>query len=188
MRKCSKPKVLILLSGGIDSTACAHFYIQERMNVSALFVDYGQPAVHLESKAAHSVCNFYGIDLAEVKFSGFIPPQGGYILGRNIFLISTAMMYSKLTLGTIVLGIHAGTPYMDCTEHFLVLTRNIFDLYTDGRVAVAAPFISYTKKDIYEYCKNFNVPLKLTYSCELGLAQPCGKCATCKDLELLHAR
>ena len=187
MRKCGKPKVLILLSGGIDSTACTHFYVKQGMNVSAIFVDYGQPAFHLERKAAHSVCNFYGIDLTEVKLSGFTAPQGGYILARNIFLLSTALMSSKLSLGSIVIGIHDGTPYVDCTEHFLALTRNIFDLYTDGRVALVAPFITYTKKDIYEYCKQFNVPLDLTYSCELGLPQPCGKCATCKDLELLHA-
>ena len=127
------------------------------------------------------------IDLTEVKLSGFVVPQGGYILARNIFFLSTALMCSKLSLGTIVIGIHVGTQYVDCTEHFLGLSRNIFDLYTDGRVVLGAPFITYTKKDIYEYCKQFNVPLGLTYSCELGLSQPCGKCATCKDLELLHA-
>ena len=187
MSRHIKPEVLILLSGGIDSTACAHFYVQQGMYVSAIFVDYGQPANYLERKATHSVCNFYGIDFAEIKLSGFTAPQGGYILARNIFLLSAALMCSKLTLGTIVIGIHAGTPYVDCTDHFLGLSRNIFDLYTDGRVALGAPFITYTKKDIYEYCKQFNVPLGLTYSCELGLPQPCGKCATCKDLELLHA-
>ena len=186
MRMSDKLEVLILLSGGIDSTACTHLHVQQGMNVSALFIDYSQPSAHLESQAARSVCNFYGIDLAEVKLSGFTPPRGGYILARNIFLLSAALMLSKPASGTIVIGIHSGTAYVDCTEHFLALTKNIFDLYTDGTIALVAPFITYTKKDIYEYCKQFNVPLDLTYSCELGLPQPCGKCATCKDLEVLH--
>lgn len=37
-------EVLVLLSGGIDSTACLDFYLQLGRPSCALFVDYGQPA------------------------------------------------------------------------------------------------------------------------------------------------
>jgi len=43
MRKKESP-ALILLSGGIDSTACVHYYLDQKFDVKAVFIDYGQKA------------------------------------------------------------------------------------------------------------------------------------------------
>lgn len=42
------------------------------------------------------------------------------------------------------------------------------------------------KIEVWEYAKSKRVPINLTYSCELGLKQPCGKCPSCKDLIILY--
>jgi 7-cyano-7-deazaguanine synthase in queuosine biosynthesis len=45
----NRTPVLVLLSSGIDSAACLDFYIKEKRDVSAIFVDYGQKAKEQES-------------------------------------------------------------------------------------------------------------------------------------------
>ena len=56
---------------------------------------------------------------------------------------------------------------------------------TGGRVRVDAPFVRQSKVDLAIYCLLNRLPRELTYSCELGLDQPCGKCNSCKDLLVL---
>lgn len=185
MSDLDKSRVIILLSGGMDSAACCHFFLEKDFNVSGLFIDFGQPASNLESQAAKAISDFYNICLTEIKLTGYKPPIGGYVLARNIFLLSTAIMSSNIDSGLVAIGVHSGTPYQDCSKQFLDLSQSIFDLYANGKIIVTAPFIDQTKGEILDYCKSFNLPMHLTYSCELGLKQPCGKCDTCKDLEAL---
>jgi len=185
MSDLDKSRVVVLLSGGMDSAACCHFFLEKDFKVSGLFIDFGQPASSLEYQAAKAISGFYNIQLTQIKLTGYKPPYGGYVLARNIFLLSTAIMSSDIDSGLVAIGIHTGTPYQDCSKQFLELAQSIFDLYSNGKIIVSAPFISRTKKDIFDYCKSFNLPMHLTYSCELGLNQPCGKCDTCKDLEAL---
>ena len=47
-----KRGVIILLSGGIDSAACLHYYLKEKFSVRALFVNYGQAAGEREYESA----------------------------------------------------------------------------------------------------------------------------------------
>lgn len=90
-------------------------------------------------------------------------------------------MFSK-----IAIGVHSGVPYYDSTEMFIADSLNILDGYFNGTVLLDAPFLSFTKHQIYEYCIENNVPLELTYSCERGNMLPCGICPSCKDRRLLN--
>ena len=89
-------------------------------------------------------------------------------------------------LGMIAIGIHAGTDYSDCTADFIASMQRVADTYYDGRVQIVAPFLRWTKRDIWQYAQD-RIPLSHTYSCERGLAQPCGGCLSCLDLESLNA-
>ena len=44
----------VLLSGGIDSAACAYYFQQRGDNVEAVFIDYGQAAAHAEFRYAQA--------------------------------------------------------------------------------------------------------------------------------------
>jgi len=112
----------------------------------------------------------------------------GFIRGRNLFLISIAAMANPWKSGLISIGVHKGTNYSDCSMEFIDTVQKTVDIYENGKVAISAPFGSWTKNDIWEYCKKKNVPIEYTYSCELGLKQPCGRCLSCQDLKKLHAR
>lgn len=183
----SARNVLVLLSGGIDSCACASYYIAQGASVSALFVNYGQISAQREVNAVLKICGYYNIPLDKVTISGFKSWTGSCIPGRNSFLLYTGMMSFRHTTGIIALGIHAGTNYSDCSQEFIQTMQVSFDLYTDGCIQIGAPFVNFNKRGVWNYCQSENVPIELTYSCELGREQPCGECLSCKDLEVLHA-
>jgi 7-cyano-7-deazaguanine synthase len=184
----SDKEAMVLLSGGIDSTACVAFYLSQGFSLSALFVDYGQLSSHSESEAAAAVSEHYRIPLRRTAISGLRQRSGGYIPGRNAFLLFNALLAFRSDAGIIGIGIHSGTTYQDCSEQFVKQMQSSFDLYTDGRISIGAPFLRWNKLEVWHYSQDAGAPLHLTYSCELGRQQPCGECLSCKDTEALHAR
>ena len=182
-----KSETLILLSGGIDSTACLNFYLEEKHNVKAVLVNYGQVAFKKELVAVKAICNYFSVNYKIVTVKAKLPNKSGLVMGRNMFLLSTALVYGEVESGFISTGLHSGTNYSDCSEVFVDRMRSLFEIYTHGRLQIGTPFIKWSKGEIWRYCKMKKVPLELTYSCELGLKQPCTKCSSCKDLIKLNA-
>jgi 7-cyano-7-deazaguanine synthase len=108
----------------------------------------------------------------------------GLIPGRNGFLIFTALLDIGPARGTIVLGVHAGTTFHDCSRGFIEHMDEIVGACSGGNVRVDAPFVDVHKYQIYEYARLYGVPLELTYSCERGTEPPCGSCLSCMDVVL----
>lgn len=183
----SEYKVFVLLSGGIDSTACVQFYKNQGLDVQSIFIDYGQKSANNEKKSARAVARYYKTQIIFINSGTKVEDLSGVILGRNASLLFTVFMHQQLTKGILALGIHSGTDYPDSTPIFTKHIQSIFDLYTNGKVKIGTPFLKWSKGDIWEYLKAENAPINLTYSCELGLEQPCGNCISCSDLETLYA-
>jgi len=181
-----RTKVLVLLSGGVDSTACVNYYLDQRFDVRGLFIDYGQLANKRELNSATRVASHYGIELITASFSSPRYFSIGEIVGRNAFLVIAALLVEPKLSGIVSLGIHSGVPYYDCSESFVKDIAGLLDGYTDGKVKLDAPFLKWDKAMIYAYCKEKNVPINLTYSCEAGTSPPCGKCLSCQDRNTLN--
>ena len=147
---------------------------------------YGQPATRQETTAATAIAHHYRIPLTLVRFVGGRPKSDGELLGRNALLLFTALMEIEDFSAILALGIHSGTPYYDCSSSFLTSVQSIIDGQCDGRIRVVAPFLEWTKKEIWDYCIEHRVPIDLTYSCERGLDHPCGICLSCRDMEALR--
>jgi len=179
--------VCVLLSGGIDSTACVAFYLDQGFSVNATFVDYRQVSARRELAAAEAIAGHYAIPLIALTWSGFCEKGAGLIQGRNALLLVGALMELPQDVSILALDIHSGTTYQDCTRSFICQMQSVFDIYMQGKVQIGVPFLEWTKSDIWAFCKSRGVPLELTYSCERGLDQPCGKCLSCRDLEVLYA-
>lgn len=182
----SKKKITLLCSGGIDSTAMIHFYKQLEYEVVLLFINYGQMSSRRELAAVKRISQYYRVPFEVCRLQSTVSFSEGVIIGRNIFFLVTALMISSLNAGQIALGIHKGTDYPDCSEQFIAYCNSIFDLYTNGAFVATAPFVNWTKAEIFNYCSKNSVPIKLTYSCELGLKQPCNKCPSCKEISHLN--
>lgn len=155
--------VLVLLSGGIDSTACVEYYLSRGHKVSALYIDYGQPYCAQEKAAASSIADYFKIHLRQLSITSLSFAEG-YIPSRNAVLLCLALMVSSDEVNLIALGIHADTPYVDCSPDFVQLMQNVFNLYGQGRTRIGAPFLTWTKNEIWDYAQLQNVPLHLTYS------------------------
>ena len=177
--------VWILLSGGIDSSACIEFYKSQGLELTAFFVDYGQLAARAELAAARRISAHYKVPLRQGHWLSSRSSGPGLIQGRNALLIFATLLERGESPGLIALGIHAGTAYYDCSPRFLRNLQSVVASYTDGRVRLAAPFVRWNKRTVLEFCRSRNVPLRLTYSCELGRAKPCNECLSCQDRKVL---
>lgn len=177
----------VLMSGGIDSTACAQFFINRGDKVTGIFVDYGQAARLVEYEAVTRVTHHLQIPLKETKFQCTNQFGEGEITGRNAFLIFAALVAISPARGVLSLGIHSGTEYYDCSTEFLSQIGDIVESYTGGAISLFCPFASKDKSFIYKYAEQTDVPIELTYSCEQGGIAPCGQCLSCGDRDALEA-
>lgn len=178
-------KATILLSGGVDSAVCCDLMLSRGFEASALFVDYKQPARDAEWEAAQTVADHYAIAIDSIRVRGIGSIKTGEIPVRNCFLTSAVAMRVGKAASLLVLGIHAGTPYYDCSPDFAAKLGELLRLCTDSRVTLLAPLLQWTKAEVYEYARKRAVPIGDTYSCELGTQPPCGNCLSCQDRTLL---
>jgi 7-cyano-7-deazaguanine synthase len=179
-------EAVVLFSGGLDSAACARYLQRSGHSVRGLFVDYGQRAARLERAAAEQLSAFLGINLSMMRVETQRSFGSGEIRGRNAFLIFSSMLDGDPAISQLIaLGIHAGTAYYDCSPAFLSSIGRLVAEYTDGRTRVIAPFIEWTKQEIFMYCLRERLPIDLSYSCEAGGEPPCGLCLSCRDRRTL---
>lgn len=183
----NSPEILVLMSGGIDSAACLHFYCAMNRPVGCLFVDYGQAAADHEEHAATSIVEQYGTTLMIRRLSGGAHKSVGEIPARNAFLLSIALMERPVTVRGIAIGIHAGTPYPDCSSRFASLIQEVANLQS-VRIDIMSPFLQWNKAEVLAYCERERIPIHLTYSCEAGRSPPCGLCNSCLDRRRIVAR
>lgn len=175
---------LVLLSGGFDSTAALAAIRDAGQVATALFVDYGQPALVEEVQAVEAVSAHYDTPLERMSVTD-VPAREGEIPGRNALLISLALTRAAPP-SSVTIGVHGGTSYWDCGLEFLELVQRLADGYAGGAVQITAPFAGWPKGDVYRYGRDLGVPEDVTYSCERADG-PCGECPSCRDRES-HAR
>ena len=178
-RTTSPGTCLVLASGGVDSTTLLWLCVEQGMEPSALFIDYGQAAAQSENMAVARLSSHLGVSYRRVRYDGS-KFGSGEIRGRNAYLLHTALMEFPGQSGVVVLGIHAGTGYEDCSPEFVDVMRCSFELHTGGAIAVVAPFLHWTKQEVYGLAARLGVPFEETYSCEAANI-PCNRCRSCID-------
>jgi len=126
------------------------------------------------------------LDSAARRLSiGFL--NWAHALDHFVMLIFPTVVISLLLIegrgyaDLIALGIHAGTAYYDCSEHFVGHLNALLSGYCNGRTVLAAPFLSWSKHSVYDFCAKNEIPIHLTWSCEIGPVTPCGRCLSCED-------
>jgi len=171
-------KVVVGLSGGMDSTTLLGFLLNKEYSVECCTFTYGSKHNKWESQAALAVVDFYRqqhyhvghhrFDLTEV-FSDFKSdllltggdiPEGHFesevmkqtvVPGRNLIMSSIMLGLAESIKATyIALGVHSGDHhiYPDCRPAFVNALREVAEVQTEGKVTVSAPFQMYNKEQI----------------------------------------
>lgn len=202
-----KPKAVVLLSGGIDSSTLLYF-LDKDYDCFPLSVLYGQKHSR-EIDAAEVICDSLGVlgnwKLINLPQLGAILPssltsrdqsipEGHYadesmkstvVPNRNMILLAIAAGYAQgIGAGYVAYAPHKGdhTIYPDCRPDFIESVGETIRLGTgweEEGVSLLTPFSHLNKAQIISMAKNLDVPLKDTWSCYKGGRLHCGKCGTC---------
>lgn len=202
-------KVVVLLSGGMDSATLLYQMIQQygTNNVSTMSVLYGQRhsreldyAWQLANNliVPHILVPLDGLQhvLRSALTSDDIPvPEGHYaaesmkatvVPMRNVIFLSVAVGHAwSIGAEQVATAIHAGDHaiYPDCRPEFLESFNAMVKTASDGFVTpqVVAPFVHISKTEIAKLGRTLGVPWELTWSCYKGGEIHCGVCGTCTE-------
>ncbi|MFZ6990387.1 7-cyano-7-deazaguanine synthase [Curtobacterium sp. RRHDQ66] len=187
----SQPNTLLLLSGGLDSSALAALLRPQH----ALYLDYGQRPADTEQRAAERIATEYGIRLHVATLgirdfgSGILhddadavkdAPSPEWWPYRNQFL-ATAASALALKIGSegIALGTVRGDGdrHLDGTEEFYRLLDALV-AYQEGGIRISAPAINYTTEELLVAAGLGANIIAETASCHRSNF-PCGACPGC---------
>ena len=206
--KWPQKKVVVLTSGGLDSTCLLAWLRSEDFLVNPIAFDYKSKHNDAEFKALCEVCFALGLEdpiripihfineffRSNLLSSGGAIPQGHYeeknmsqtvVPGRNSIMLSIAAgLAESRGYSFIAIANHFGDHaiYPDCRASFIRAMAETIRLSSDGKVHLLAPFSEMMKWDIVKLGSEIGAPLASSYSCYEG--DPtihCGKCGTCVE-------
>jgi 7-cyano-7-deazaguanine synthase len=199
-------KVVVLVSGGMDSVTALHAAAREHEVVAGLSFDYGSKHNHRELPFAAWHCRELGVpheivalDFMERLFksnllkSGGAIPEGHYeaenmkqtvVPFRNGILLSIAAGYAESAGAEgLVIAAHSGDHaiYPDCREDFMRPMAEAIRAGTYAGIEVLRPFIELRKEGIAAIGAGLGIDFAQTWSCYKGGKVHCGKCGTCVE-------
>ncbi len=197
-------RVMVVLSGGMDSSTLLYYLVSEGHNCQAISIRYGQRH-RREVKAARKIAEsldveHHVVDLDHALFgrknalTGGVPvPHGHYanesmrvtvVPNRNmVFLALAAARAIAEDCAAIAYGAHAGdhTIYPDCRLDFVDAMRQSFALCHYDGLQLLAPFVGFDKTQIALLGADLGVPFNLTWTCYEGGELHCGRCGACVE-------
>lgn len=200
-----RKKVVIILSGGMDSATLLYHYLDEKANVHAISFNYGQRHSR-ELRCAEELCLLNKIphQIVDLPITNLLQgssqtddrvdvPEGHYadenmkktvVPNRNMIMLAVAGAYAiGIKADVLAYGAHAGdhTIYPDCRMTFTKPMREAFRNCDWHELELETPFILSTKGDIVRHGEKLGVPYEVTWTCYKGKQKHCGKCGACQE-------
>lgn len=206
----AKPKAVILVSGGLDSTTVLAIAQSQGYECYTLSFDYGQRH-RAELVAAKKLSDFMGakehktvtldlrtiggsaltdddIDVPEEMVSNIIPVT--YVPARNTVFLSIALGWAEvLGANDIFIGVNAVdySGYPDCRPDYISAYETMANLATkvgvEGQtLRIQTPLMSLSKGEIIKKGVALGINYAKTISCYQANdnGQACGKCDSCR--------
>jgi 7-cyano-7-deazaguanine synthase len=199
-------KVVVLLSGGMDSVTAFHEALRSHEVVAALSFDYGARHHGRELPLAAWHCARAGVPhlvaplpfVAEEFRSGLLGPDGDIPEGhyreesmkrtvvpfRNGIMLALAAGFAESRGAQgVLIAAHAGdhAVYPDCREDFLAPMASAIQAGTYARIRLLRPFVAMDKAAIARRGADLGVDFARTWSCYRGGERHCGACGTCVE-------
>jgi 7-cyano-7-deazaguanine synthase len=202
--------VVVLASGGLDSTTLAYHLRDTGAKVRLLSFDYGQRHA-LELECAKQVADGLGVphDVADLRPVGgllrgsaltdpLVPvPDGHYaaesmhatvVPNRNAVMLDIGVAVAIANgCDAVAFGAHGGDHaiYPDCRPEFVAAFTASAALANEGFLPagfqVLAPFLGSDKAEVVRTGHRLGVPFEATWSCYKGGTVHCGRCGTCTE-------
>lgn len=200
--------VLVVFSGGQDSTTCLIQALNAYGKVEAICFDYGQKHI-IELDAAYKICQRFDVPFTLIKTDIFkqigdsallsdskqdvneththhsdLPAS--FVPGRNLYFLTAAAMYAhKKGIHTIITGVSQEdySGYPDCRNTTIQTLNVALILGMDFDVTIETPLINMSKSDEVTLMMSFDdgeEALSMTHTCYNGSFPPCGTCPSCK--------
>lgn len=210
-RVTEKPKdVIVIASGGLDSTTLAYMLQAGGDRLRLLSFDYGQrhrrELVYAVEAARALRAPHRQVDLRALRWllsrnaltdPGAVIPDGHYtaesmratvVPNRNALMLEIAVGVAIARgCDAVAFGAHAGdhTIYPDCRPEFVEAFNHSVGVANEGLLPpgfeVLAPFLTMSKSDIVTIGAKHQVPFERTWSCYRGGVLHCGRCGTCVE-------
>ncbi|WP_059050381.1 7-cyano-7-deazaguanine synthase [Paenibacillus senegalimassiliensis] len=200
----NKSKVVLLFSGGIDSTVLYYWLNDANFDVFPIHINYGQTTYLGEINAIKELI----LDLGEfirppffIEVPGLRQIGSGTLVGefvsdnysidkwnkdeffpnRNMIFISIAASYAfKIGVHRIAIGVVGENTYSDTRSSFInSITTTLSESLADFEIIV--PFVDHNRKLVLDESIRLNVPIEKTFSCNCLGDRHCLLCNSCLD-------
>ncbi|HEX4911477.1 MAG TPA: 7-cyano-7-deazaguanine synthase QueC [Permianibacter sp.] len=204
-----KPRAVVLLSGGLDSTTCLAIAKSQGFDCYALSFRYGQRSqqeVVFAERIAKAMQvrehKIIDLDLSQIGGSALtdssiaVPesPTSGipvtYVPARNTVFLSIALGWAEvLDARHIFTGVNAVdySGYPDCRPEYIAAFERMANLATRAgveghRLHIETPLIALSKAQIIQTGQALGVDYGLTVSCYQAddHGRACGRCDACR--------
>jgi 7-cyano-7-deazaguanine synthase len=201
-----RPKAVVLLSGGLDSTTLFYRLAEEGYDLHGLSCDYGQrhrkemefarrTASRLD--AAHNVVDLTSIShlltTSALTNPSIDVPEGHYegetmkitvVPNRNAIMLTAAFgVAQSIGAEVVAVAVHSGDHaiYPDCRREFIERFQAMQDASLGEHIELRTPYLDVDKVAIAREAGRLGVPLSETWSCYKGDTHHCGRCGTCVE-------
>lgn len=201
-------KVVLGLSGGMDSATLCGYYLDKGFQVVPISFEYGSKHNKYEREMARKLAEYYGLEIKEINLdfikdlfksnlllTGGDIPEGHYqaenmsetvVPGRNVIFASIMMGYAwSVGANIVAIGAHSGDHqiYEDCRAGFNAAMNAAIIAGSGDRVRLEVPFQYLDKAGILRIgfgLKN-PVPYELTRTCYKDQELSCARCGSCQE-------
>src|SRR5271167_2597380 len=205
MLTSKQSRVVVLLSGGMDSCVCAALAARDH-DAAAVHISYGQRTEERERQSFLAICQRLKIHDKLMVRNEALRAIGGsaltddaiavptaeevgqsipvtYVPFRNAHFLAVAVSWAEV-LGAEKVYIGAVEPdssgYPDCRPEYYKAFNEVVKAGTkEGSIRVVAPLIAMHKAGIVTLGLELGAPLDLTWSCYQGEDRACGVCDSC---------
>jgi 7-cyano-7-deazaguanine synthase len=205
--KKTKKKVLVIASGGLDSTTAATYLLKQGYEVALLHFNYGHIAEGPEDRAVKEIAKFLNVPLIEVNMDFFRVVRHSPLLGdgeinrvdegregaefahewvpaRNFVFIALATAiaeaygYDYIATG---INLEESGAYPDNEMEFIRLLNKVlpYAVGPNKHVELLMPVGHLVKHEIVRLGLEVGAPLHLTWSCYDKGPKHCGRCGPC---------
>jgi 7-cyano-7-deazaguanine synthase len=188
-------KIVVMSSGGVDSSVTMFMLKREGHDVHPVHIDYGHFAEEREWQSCQKICDYLdvskpiklgvrGLDSipSSLVRNGLDIEKDAFLPTRNLLFIVLGSAYAfSIDSEVVALGILANPIFPDQKPEFFQAAESCVAAALGRRIKVLTPLIRLDKRETLKLARKFAIPLEITYYCHAGTVPPCGRCISCKE-------